>query len=390
MLSFKLAIRNLLGAGLKTWLNGIVLSLSFVVILFYNGMIDGWNEQAKTDMIAWEIGQGQLWQKDYDPFDPFTLQDAHAAIPLELEEQIQEKAVVPLLFTQASLYPEGRMQSILMKGIPADQSVLKLPTQALKKEADGTINAIIGKRMAEATKLKKGEDVLIRWRDSKGMFDAREIHIADIFDCNVPSIDAGQVWIDLGQMQAMTGMTNEATLFATSEKYAAITTADWNFHSTEDLLADLTALIETKKGGAAVMYILLMGIALLAIFDTQVLSIFRRQKEIGTYIALGMTRWQVVKLFTIEGGAHSILAILVGALYGIPLFYYLSKVGIPVPASSEEAGVPISSEIFPVYGLSLVLGTMLFIVLAATIVSYLPARKIARLNPTEALKGKIL
>ena len=33
------------------------------------------------------------------------------------------------------------------------------------------------------------------------------------------------------------------------------------------------------------MYGLLLNIALLAIFDTQVLSIFRRQKEIGTYIA---------------------------------------------------------------------------------------------------------
>ncbi len=59
--------------------------------------------------------------------------------------------------------------------------------------------------------------------------------------------------------------------------------------------------------------------AMLAVFDTQVLSIFRRQKEIGTYVALGMTRGQVVKLFTIEGAMHSVLAALVGAVYGIPL-----------------------------------------------------------------------
>ncbi|MCB0853887.1 MAG: FtsX-like permease family protein, partial [Bacteroidetes bacterium] len=138
-----------------------------------------------------------------------------------------------------------------------------------------------------------------------------------------------------------------------------------------------------------IMYLLLLAIALLAIFDTQVLSIFRRQKEIGTYIALGMTRGDVVRLFTIEGGAHSLLAAGLGAIYGIPLFYYLSIVGIPMPAETDSAGLPISSEIIPVYGLGLVIGTVLLVVISATIVSYMPARKISKMKPTEALKGKI-
>ena len=68
---------------------------------------------------------------------------------------------------------------------------------------------------------------------------------------------------------------------------------------------------------------------MLAIFDTQVLSIFRRQKEIGTYVALGMTRKQVVALFTVEGAMHSVLGRLgrsvlwhsapdVQAIHGLP------------------------------------------------------------------------
>lgn len=390
MLSFKLALKNLLGAGLKTWLNVIVLSMSFVLIIFYNGMIDGWNEQAVKDTIAWEIGQGQLWHKDYDLYDPYTIQDAHAVVPAALKKEVQKGEAVPILLSQASVYPENRMQNILLKGIPAEQKILELPTVSLKNKEGSVTNAIIGKNMAKNTKLKEGDNVLLRWRDKNGTFDAQEIHIAAVFDSNVPNVDGGQIWIDLERMREMTGLVDEATLFSTGENYQAVNDPSWVYKSTETLLADLTAIISAKKGGAAVMYILLMGIALLAIFDTQVLSIFRRQKEIGTYIALGMTRSQVVKLFTIEGGAHSILAVLVGALYGVPLFYYLTQVGIPVPTSSEEAGIPISSEIFPVYGVGLVIGTILLIVIASTIVSYMPARKIARINPTEALKGKVL
>ena len=389
MLSLQLALRNLIGAGLKTWLNVIVLSLSFVIIIFYNSMMDGWDQQAKRDTIAWEIGQGQLWQKDYDPYDPFTFQDAHSPIPTTLQSQVERAKVIPILLRQAAIYPEGRMQNVILKGIPKEQQILEMPTQVLGTDGTATY-AIIGKRMAESSKLKKGDSVLLRWRDKNGTFDAREIVIADVFDANVPAIDNGQLWIGLESMYEMTAMTNEATLFVTGEGYQAVETTDWNFKSHDVLLADLDAIIASKKGSAAIMYILLLGIALLAIFDTQVFSVFRRQKEIGTYIALGMTRSQVVKLFTIEGGAHSLLAVLLGALYGGPLFYYLAQVGIPVPEGNDDAGIPISTEIIPVYGFGLIVGTVLLIVIASTIVSYMPARKIARIKPTEALKGKVL
>jgi ABC-type lipoprotein release transport system permease subunit len=133
---------------------------------------------------------------------------------------------------------------------------------------------------------------------------------------------------------------------------------------------------------------LLLIIALIAIFDTQVLSIFRRQKEIGTYIALGMTRRQVVGIFTVEGGAHSILATLLGAAYGIPLFMLLDRVGIPMKAA-QATDLAVAEKIFPYYSLGLIVVTIILVVITATIVSYLPARKIAKMKPTDALKGKI-
>ena len=64
----------------------------------------------------------------------------------------------------------------------------------------------------------------------------------------------------------------------------------WTYRSKTTLLKNFKDLIDQKKASQSVIFGLLLAIALLAIFDTQILSIFRRQKEIGTYIALGMTR----------------------------------------------------------------------------------------------------
>ena len=138
-----------------------------------------------------------------------------------------------------------------------------------------------------------------------------------------------------------------------------------------------------------IIYGLLLAIALLAIFDTQVLSIFRRQKEIGTYIALGMTRRRVINIFTIEGSAHSILAILLGSLYGIPLLAYLQSAGLPLPNGMDSYGLSIADKIIPVYSMGLIMSTVLLVIISATIVSYFPARRISKMKPTDALKGKI-
>jgi len=141
-------------------------------------------------------------------------------------------------------------------------------------------------------------------------------------------VDNGQIYVSLPLLQEMMNLENEATLLVTGEHYTGGNIEIWEFKDPDFLLIDFDNLIKSKKGGAMIMEGLLLIIALLAIFDTQVLSIFRRQKEIGTYIALGLTRSQVVGIFTVEGGAHSILAALLGAAYGIPIFMWLDTIGI--------------------------------------------------------------
>lgn len=381
-LALQLAYKNLIGAGLRTWLNAAVLSFSFVMIIFFNGLMDGWNQQAKKDTIEWEYGNGKLLHENYDPFDPFSLQDGHGKIPENSEN------LIPILIRQASIYPEGRMVSINLKGIDANQKTLLLPTHSLKN-SKANIPAIIGKRMAESAKLGKGDEVLLRWRDKNGTFDAANITIVEIFDCNVQSIDNGQIWISIDKLWEMTNLENHATLFVAKKENNQTKLSGWNFKSQQELLSDIEEIIAMKKSSNSILFVLLLAIALLAIFDTQVLSIFRRQKEIGTYVALGMTRFQVMKLFTIEGSFYSFFAMLLGCLYGIPLFVYLSNVGFSIPQGQQDMGFAMAAKIFPVYGFKLIISSILLIVASATIVSFLPARKIAKMDPVAALKGKL-
>ena len=85
MTILKLAIRNLRGAGIRTWLNAVALSFAFVAIIFGQGMLQGMNKQVEDASTAFEFGGGQYWQNSYDPYDPLTLEDAHAPLPPVLD-----------------------------------------------------------------------------------------------------------------------------------------------------------------------------------------------------------------------------------------------------------------------------------------------------------------
>ena len=109
----------------------------------------------------------------------------------------------------------------------------------------------------------------------------------------------------------------------------------------------------------------------------------------GTMMALGFTRSKVIQLFTLEGAMHSVLAAIIAAIYGIPFLVWFSKTGWALPEATEDFGFALGEKLFPVYSVGLVLGTIVLVLMVTTIVSFLPTRKIAKLKPTDALRGKM-
>jgi len=131
MLALKLAYRNIIGGKLRTVLNVLVLSFANVIIIWQKRLINGWAVQAERDTQNWEIGGGQYWHEQYDPYDPFTIEDSHAPIP-ELAQAVMNKGTLtPILISQGSIYPDGRVQSVIIKGIDPKQTVIEIPTSHL-------------------------------------------------------------------------------------------------------------------------------------------------------------------------------------------------------------------------------------------------------------------
>ena len=189
----------------------------------------------------------------------------------------------------------------------------------------------------------------------------------------------------------MAAMPGEATMAVVRQGFQPAAVPGWVFRDLGFLKKDLDAFIKTKTIGMSIFYVILMFLALLAVFNTQVLAVFRRRREIGTMIALGMTRATGDRAVhpgrgpaVAPGRAHR------GGLRRSASWPWFKAHGWKLPAGqADNFGLTIGNVLYPVYSVGLVVGTAALVFFATAVVSFLPARKIARLKPTDALKGKL-
>lgn len=385
---FNIAIKNLVGAGIRTWLNVFVTSVSIFMIIFSSGMYTGMKQHAMNVSIDTEIAGGAFWHPNYDPYDPITFEDSHSITPSILTDLVKSNDALEVLVSQASIYPDGRVVPVIMKGITLEQEILNIPTKEILKYEGDNIPILIGRGMSKYTKLSIGDTFIIRWMDDNRTYDAGLGEIVYVMDSDNFKIDFGHIWLPIERMQKMLSMENESTYVVFDDNINPYSADDWIKRDVKYLIRDMETIIEQDRPNAIMIYIILLSLAAMGIFNAQTLSIFRRKKEIGTLMALGMHKKKVVLLFTIEGAMNAIFAIILTVLLFGPLLYYFSIYGVPLPIDYSDMGLIIAKRLIPIYSMPLLIATALIVFLILLLVSYLPSRKISKMHPVDAIRGK--
>ena len=385
---FNIAIKNLIGAGIRTWLNVFVTSVSIFMIIFSSGMYTGMKQHAMNVSIDTEIAGGAFWHPNYDPYDPITFEDSHSITPSILTDLVKSNDALEVLVSQASIYPDGRVVPVIMKGITLEQEILNIPTKEILKYEGDNIPILIGRGMSKYTKLSIGDTFIIRWMDDNRTYDAGLGEIVHIMDSDNFKIDFGHIWLPIQRMQEMLSMENQSTYVVFDDNINPHLAGDWIKRNVKYLIRDMETIIEQDRPNAIMIYIILLSLAAMGIFNAQTLSIFRRKKEIGTLMALGMHKKRVVLLFTIEGAMNAIFAIILTVLLFGPLLYYFSIYGVPLPIDYSDMGLIIAKRLIPIYSMPLLIATALIVFLILLLVSYLPSRKISKMHPVDAIRGK--
>jgi ABC-type lipoprotein release transport system permease subunit len=388
-LNWDIANKNFYRQGLRAFLNVLVTALSIIALIFMLSLLNGFQAQATRNMVLTDVGGGHYRVPGLDILTPTEWEDHTMLVP-QIFGVLPETDKAEVLIQQGQLYPNRRLFPVQLRGIEMHQSLLDLPLAGLKSYGDkpeDVIPAVVGVKMARKAHLKKGDTVVLKWRDKGGAVDARDVLIVDVGDIINPRIDDGVVWLRLDHLRSMTDRAGEVS-WVTVRQYLG-TVEGFEFHGLDLLMADLLALLRQDRINSKILWGILMVLVCTSVFNTQILNIFKRQKEIGTLMALGMEPGRIVRIFTLEGVLAALWALVLAALLGVPFFIWFQGVGFDVSHLSE-ASFPIRETIYPDYQPREIFVSVL-IVLALIIASaWVPVKKISRLDPTLALRGRAI
>ena len=393
MLLLRLAMRNLLRTGVRLWLNALVIAISIVIILFSRGIYAGLGHEMLHSLEKTEVAGGHLWAKGFDPLDNTTFDLSLASVPESVQKAIKEGKACSQLYANGTLYYHGKVLPVTLRGIEPGQEVLSLPTKKLAQaKANGAIPVLLGLRMSDVLGLADDDTFVIKWRDSKGVFDGADFKVVELMDTVNPRVDSNTIWLSTERLQQMLVAKGKATcIIVKKEKYLStfhdVDEALWQRKNIGQLTAWVHRLVQDKEKGGRIIFMLLIFLACVGIFNSQTLAVFKRRKEIGMLMALGLRRRQVIRLFTYEGVITSFLALGLAFMIGAPLLYWTSTTGLLMD-HIKGTGAPIPERLRTHYSPELIVVTIAIIFFITTFVSWYPTAKIAKMSPVKALTGR--
>jgi putative ABC transport system permease protein len=113
------------------------------------------------------------------------------------------------------------------------------------------------------------------------------------------------------------------------------------------------------------------------------MSVFERVREVGTMLAVGVRRWQVLRLFLLEAAVLGVVGGVGGVGLGALIVRVLAVLGIPIENIGTGGPVMLRPELdVPFAGM-----TFGVAVVGAVVAAAWPAWRASRLNPVDALRS---
>ena len=158
---------------------------------------------------------------------------------------------------------------------------------------------------------------------------------------------------------------------------------EYEVHTWSQLFPFIKTLTGTQDFIFSIITGVFLTVVLLGIVNAMLMSVLERTREIGTMLAVGMRRRQIVTLFLGEGLVIGFIGGLLGLGIGMIAVTWLHHTGIPLPAP----GATVPSIIRPFVSNRFLLSAAIGTPLGAALATLWPAWRASRLRPVEALQS---
>jgi putative ABC transport system permease protein len=309
--------------------------------------------------------------------------------------RIQFAGSLTLSATEGNDAPEA-----LFFGALAVDPVLepKVCPQRTKLFTDGTVlddtHVVLGDALAAAFGAKPGAEAILLAPDRDGSLNGELASVGGSMRAIMPG-EMKIAVVPLGLAQRLLRMEDRVTELAIAiddlnqaapiaAQVRAALGPDFEVHTWDELAPERKTIMGIQNGISVVVSGVFMMLMLLGVANTMLMSVLERTREVGTMMAVGLTRASVLSLFLME-------ALVLGALGAGGGFILMSLITFGLASKGIHFTPPnatMAIEVIPFLTPAFTLVVMVIAIGGAVLFALYPAFRASRLRPVQALAGR--
>jgi putative ABC transport system permease protein len=401
-LSLSLAFRNIVRNSRRSATAVLAIGFGIMSLLLASGFIE-WNLQyGRESTIHSQLGHIRLFKPGYlengqsDPFaylfplDQGQLEQVSSALPV--------RAVAPRLSFSGLISHDEATISFIGEGVDPElegdlsRSITIVSGQAMQPgDAKGIL---LGQGLAANLGVSAGDTIVLMVNTAGGRINAVEGTVRGLFATITKAYDDSALRVPIGlarQLLRVEGAHSYAVLLDGTEntdvvlsqlrdRFRGQTIEFVPWYEMADFYNKTAELFQKQVG---VVRLIIAVIIMLSIANSLMMSVMERTGEIGTMMAVGTHRTDILSLFLSEGVLLGFFGGLLGLLVGWLAALGISAIGVPMPAPPGMA-FGYTAEILVTWSMA-VQGFLLAIV-TTLLASIYPAWKASRKIIVDALR----
>lgn len=404
-LFLRIAWRNVWRQRRRTLLIAGAMGVMMALLVFYDGMIGGFEQAIYGNAIQLLGGNIQVHAPGYGdtlgskPLLPLADPDA---VVQAAEARPEVVAASKRIVTGGLVTNREGAFAVSIIGIETAKEADITPvadniTKGRYLNPDDGDMIVIGQGLATAMSIDIGDRITMVGSSRNEQNRQRTMTVVGIYDVGVPSVEKAMIYVSLAEAQNLYGLDGQVTEVVVSlnqigQEPAVVnainnTAAGYEVDTWESSFPELKQTMEMKTGVMGYMGVFMLSIAAIGILNLLMMAVFERTREIGIVGALGLKPREITFLFLLEGILIGVMGALIGAVLGTTVNGIFSVVGLDYSqfASLTEYTALISGSIYTQLVPLKVLQHAFTVAIIAALAALYPAIQASNHEPAEAL-----
>lgn len=414
---WNIASKNLTRNKLRSSISIAAIAISVCMVVIVRGLLTGMLDSMTALNIQYNSGHIRIVDAEYlqkerllslsHPVDGFEGEGVQAMAD-ELQGIEGVDAVLQRLKFAAASSSGDKLVGMLGWGVnpEAEMAYTDIKEQLVEgRMVEGdTMEVVLGAGILEQLHKSVGDKITLFYTTSFGSFKGSTFTIVGKIDSGLKLLDSTVLYMSMEQAQRLLEMPDQVTdLLIFTKDYRKVKPA---LNEVKSLFAakdpderyrvlpwykanSMIEMMQIAEKIYNVIYVLLILLASFVIINTMIMIVKERTREIGMMTALGLESRSILLLFVMEGTVMGIVGSAIGVVLGGIATKVLSVVGIDYSKALADMGEELIMKpiIYTTFSLENIIFCFVLGVIVTAITCIIPARRAARLEPTEALRA---